>query len=449
MRMLTRLLDQAVRIGRLTLITPEGARREIGGAEPGPHVTIRVADPALDWKIPLNPQLAGAEAFMDGTLTVEDGPEGGTAYDLLELLFLNGRAFDLSPAQSALQKFDRAFRRVLQHNPIGRARKNAAHHYDLGNAFYRMWLDPDMQYSCGYFPRGDETLREAQIVKKRHIAAKMALEPGQKVLDIGCGWGGMALYLAATADVEVLGVTLAEEQLDIARERAEAAGLSDRVRFELTDYRDLSGPFDRVVSVGMLEHVGIGYLGEYFDQLRDVLAPDGVALIHSISQMGPPAATGPFLRKYIFPGGYTPTLSECAAAIETSGLWTLDAEVWRVHYAHTLRAWRERFEARRAEAEAMYDPRFARMWEFYLAACECAFAFGTSNVLQFQLGRERDAVPLHRDWIPEAAARLAAREPDAVARIEAATARVFGEAEPRPEAVETRRDPGPRAAHGG
>ncbi len=442
MRLLPRLMAQAVRRGRLELRGPDGAVQVFGGEAPGPEVAIRVTDPALDWKIPLNPQLAAAEAFMDGTLRVEDGPEGGTAYDLIQLIFVNQRAFDLSRAQVALRRLARAMRRVSQHNPVARSRRNAAHHYDLGNAFYRMWLDPDMQYSCAYFPEGTETLREAQIAKKRHIAAKLRLEPGMKVLDIGCGWGGMALYLAAACDVEVTGVTLAREQLEIARARAKAAGLEDRVRFELTDYRDVTERFDRVVSVGMLEHVGVVHLDEYFSRVRDRLTEDGVALIHTISTMTPPTATGPFLRKYIFPGGYTPALSECSAAVEKAGLWPLDVEVWRMHYGRTLHLWREAFEARRAEIEEMYDPRFARMWEFYLAGCECAFDYGQSEVLHLQIGRERDVVPLHRDYIRSASEALAAREPEAVARIEAATRRAFGEPEPA-EAAPARAAGGP------
>jgi len=438
MRILPRLLKKAIRKGRLELETPDGTRHLCGGVEPGPDVAIRITDPALDWKISLNPELKAAEAFMDGTLQVTRGPEGGTAYDLLQLFFVNKRAFDLSAGQILMRTIERRSKRFVQHNPVFRARRNAAHHYDLGNDFYRMWLDPDMQYSCGYFRDGSESLDEAQLLKKRHIAAKLALEPGQRVLDIGSGWGGMALYLAAVADVEVVGVTLAERQLEVARARAEAAGLSDRVRFELRDYRKVEERFDRVVSVGMLEHVGVGYLQTYFLKVRDCLAPDGVALIHSISSMSPPGCTGPFLSKYIFPGGYAPRLSEASLAVERSGLWNLDTEVWRHHYAPTLRAWRERFEARRGEVEAMYDARFARMWEFYLAACECSFAFGNSNVIQLQLGRKQDAVPLHRDWIGPAEAALAEREPEALARIDAATREVFGEPPPsRPEVART------------
>jgi cyclopropane-fatty-acyl-phospholipid synthase len=418
------LLRRAIHKGRLTLHGPNGFVETFGGEEEGPEVVIRITEPSLDWKIFLNPELKAAEAFMDGTLVIENGK----AIDLLSLFFKNKRAFDLSPNQIMLSRIERSFRRFMNYNPISRARKNAGHHYNLGNAFYRMWLDPDMQYSCAYFPKGDETLEEAQTKKKRHIAAKMGLKPGQKVLDIGCGWGGMALYLAAMADVEVVGVTLAEEQLKIARARAEQAGLSDKVRFELRDYREVREKYDRIVSVGMLEHVGIGHLGEYFIQVRDCLKDDGVALIHSISTKSAPGVTGPFLRKYIFPGGYSPCVSEAAAAVERSGLWLLDNEMWRVHYARTLEAWRHRFEERRADVEKMYDERFARMWEFYLAACECAFDFGSSTVFQFQLARERDAMPLHRDYIPAAARSLEAREAQMVPRIRDATARVFGEA---------------------
>jgi cyclopropane-fatty-acyl-phospholipid synthase len=421
MKLFPRMLARAIRKGRLTLRTPDGTEHVFQGAEPGPSVAIRVTDPSLDWKIVLNPELKAAEAFMDGTLVIEDGG----AFDLLELVFLNKRHFDMTPTQVFWNGIARSLRRFMQYNPVTRARRNAGHHYDNGNAFYRMWLDPDMQYSCAYFPTGSETLEEAQILKKRHIAAKMGLQPGQRVLDIGCGWGGMALYLASVADVEVLGVTLSAEQLAVAQARAKAAGLQDRVRFELRDYREVTEKFDRVVSVGMLEHVGITHLKAYFMQVRDVLKPDGVALIHSISGKSPPGITGAFLRKYIFPGGYAPSVSESMLCVERSGLWLLDMEILRVHYAHTLRHWRERFMAQREAVVAMYDERFARMWEFYLAACECAFLYGSSHVFQMQLARERDAMPLTRDYIVEEERALAARESRALRHIETATDAVF------------------------
>ncbi|MFT7390141.1 MAG: cyclopropane-fatty-acyl-phospholipid synthase [Paracoccaceae bacterium] len=427
MRLLAKLMRSAIRVGTLTVRFPDGTSDVFGGVAPGPDVMIRVTDPGLGRKLFLNPELAAAEAYMDGRLIVEDGPEGGTAADLLDLVFRNQRRFDFSPMQVALKKADIALRRFMQRNAPSASRRNVAHHYDLGNDFYRMWLDADMQYSCGYFPEGEETLEQAQTLKKRRIAAKLGLKPGMRVLDIGCGWGGLALYLAAVADVEVVGVTLSNEQLVIATARAEAAGLADRVTFQLCDYRHVEGRFDRIVSVGMLEHVGIGHLPEYFATVRRLLAPDGAALIHSISANGTPGVTGPFIRRYIFPGGYAPCLSEATLAVEKSGLWMLDVEMWRVHYGHTLREWRRRFMARRAESVAMYDERFARMWEFYLAACECAWFHGTSTLFQMQLGATRDALPLHRHWIADEEARLTLREPDALARIDAATRIAFGE----------------------
>ena len=303
---------------------------------------------------------------------------------------------------------------MAQHNSVLGARRNAAFHYDLGNAFYRLWLDRDMQYSCAYFETGQETLDEAQTAKKRHIAAKLALRPGCRVLDIGCGWGGMALYLAQVADVHVTGITLSREQLAVARARADALGLGDRVRFELRDYREVRERFDRIVSVGMLEHVGRASLGIYFRQVRDCLAPDGVALVHSIGTSAPPAATASFLQKYIFPGGYLPSLAGAFGAVGHAGLWPLDCEILRLHYAETLARWRTRFEAVRGHAVGMYDERFARMWEIYLSGCEASFRHGSTMVFQLQLGCERDAVPVTRGHMGAAEAALAAADGPAV-----------------------------------
>ncbi len=319
MKLLPKLFGKIVRNGQLTLIGPDGDRH-IAGSGGAPSVTIRITDKSLDWKIPLDPELRAAEAFMDGTLLIEDGD----IHDLLTLIFANKRQFDMSAGQIFRNGIARKLRRFMQHNPIARARANAKAHYDIGNDLFRLFLDRDMQYSCAYFPDGGESLDEAQTKKKRHIAAKLALQPGQTVLDIGCGWGGMALYLASIEDVKVVGVTLAEEQLDVARKRAHAAGLSDRVEFRLQDYRAVTDSFDRIVSVGMLEHVGVRHLREYFLNVRDRLAPNGVALIHSISTKAPPGITSSFLRKYIFPGGYAPSLSETFADIERSGLWATD-----------------------------------------------------------------------------------------------------------------------------
>ena len=410
MSLLSKLLRKAVRKGRLTVTFPDGTR-ETFGVEPGPEVAIRINDPGFARRIAANPELAAAEAFMDKALVVENPKEGTGAWELLELFFVNKRHFDLTPSQIFWRGVARGAKRFMQHNPVARARRNAQSHYDLGNDLYRLILDRHMQYSCAYYPDGEETLEEAQTRKMRHLAAKLCLKPGQRVLDIGCGWGGLALYLASVEEVEVLGVTLAEEQLKVAQARAEAMGLSHRVRFELRDYREVTETFDRVISVGMLEHVGITNLTNYHLSVRDRLAPDGLALIHSISTKAPPGVTGPFIHKYIFPGGYAPSVSEAVAAVEKSGLWITDMEVWRVHYATTLREWRRRFEANRAQIEAMYDERFGRMWEFYLAACEGVFAHGASMVYQMQLSRERDIAPLHRDYIGPEEARFAAKEP--------------------------------------
>ena len=423
MRLLPKLLRKAVRAGRITLRGPDGFEEVIGGQEPGPEVAIRITDPGLDWKIALNAELKATEAYMDGGLVVETG----TIYDLLALFFANKRHFDLTPGQIFWRGVARKMRRVAQHNPVARARRNVAHHYDMGNEFYRLWLDRDMQYSCGYWEDGAETLEGAQSAKKRHIAAKLALAPGQRVLDIGCGWGGMALYLAAIADVHVTGVTLSEEQLAVARRRAEILDLTDRVEFRLQDYREVPDTFDRIVSVGMLEHVGAHHLTSYFLSVRDRLGPNGLALIHSISTKAPPGVTGPFIRKYIFPGGYAPSLSETFAALEKSGLWPLDNEIWRVHYARTLKEWRRRFDAVRPQVVEIYDERFARMWELYLAACECAFDFGASLVFQLQIGRERDVVPLTRDYLNQAKADLAARDGNWAERISASAETAIAE----------------------
>ena len=421
MKYLSKIFRSAVRDGRLTLVGTDGKEAEFGGQGPGPEVRIRLTDPSLDWKIFLNPELKAAEAVMNGQLVVEEG----TIHDFIELFFVNKRQFDLNPSQIFWNGLSRKFRRFMQHNTVLNARKNVEHHYDLGNDFYRLWLGDDMQYSCGYFEAGTETLDEAQTAKKRHIAAKLALEPGQTVLDIGSGWGGMALYLAAVVDVKVVGVTLAEEQLKVAQARAAHMGLSDRVEFRLQDYRTVTETFDRVVSVGMLEHVGVSHLTEYYLNVRDRLAPDGVALVHSVSSKAPPGITGPFLRKYIFPGGYSPSLSEAFLAVERSGLWTLDTEIWRVHYAHTLAAWRERFAAERETVVSMYDERFAKMWEIYLSACECAFSHGASCNFQMQLGRNRDAVPLSRGYMAEAEAALLEAEKPRLELLHASTRAVL------------------------
>jgi cyclopropane-fatty-acyl-phospholipid synthase len=395
LRFLPNLLRGAIKVGAMTMIGPDGSRVDMGEPDGSDRVVIRINDPKLDWKIPLNPELHTAEAYMDGGLEVVEGD----IYDLLVLFYRNRRQFDRSATQIFWHSLSRRLRRLQQHNSLSTARAHVKHHYDLKDELFELFLDEDKQYSCAYFPTGKETLEQAQSAKRRHIIRKLNLSDGQSVLDIGCGWGGLALEIAATANVSVTGVTLSDNQARIAGERAARAGMADRVKFIVRDYREVTEKFDRVVSVGMLEHVGARNLGEYFINVRNRLGPDGVALVHSISTKSPPGITGPFIRKYIFPGGYSPSLSEIVAAVELSGLWTLDVEVWRKHYGYTLREWRRRFAANRRKAVEMYDERFARMWEFYLAACEGVFMYGSSNVVQLQLGRERDGVPLTRDYL--------------------------------------------------
>src|SRR6202795_2847347 len=365
--LLARALANVIRTGRFAVVDAAGRRHVFEGA-PGPAVAVRLHDPALHWKLLYRPRLSIPQAYMDGTLTIEEG----TLYDFLELLALNqqeGRSLVLRLGeQGALLT-----RRFLQYNPVPRARRNVAHHYDLSDQLYELFLDRDRQYSCAYFGMPEDDLDAAQESKKRHIAAKLLLQPGQKVLDIGSGWGGLALYLAGESGADVTGLTLSEEQHKVATRRAAAAGLSDRVRFHLRDYREESGRYDRIVSVGMFEHVGVVQYPTFFRRLNELLAPDGVALLHSIGRMDGPGTTNPWTRKYIFPGGYSPALSEVVPEVESARLWITDIEILRLHYAETLRAWRHRFEENRARISTLYDERFCRMWEMYLVRAELAF----------------------------------------------------------------------------
>jgi cyclopropane-fatty-acyl-phospholipid synthase len=389
------LLKTVVRDGHLTFVDPAGQRFTFGEAEAWPRAAFRVGDRETMRKIALRPRLALGEAYMDGSLTVESG----SLYDVLDLLALNAARYESSFSGRLVETFGRWTRRIQQHNPLSRARRNVAHHYDLSGRLYDLFLDRDRQYSCAYFTNNNKTLDEAQHDKKRHLASKLRLMPDLKILDIGSGWGGLALYLARVGQCEVDGVTLSSEQHKVSAERAQEAGLADRVRFYLRDYRQQTGPYDRIVSVGMFEHVGAVHYREFFAKLRELLKDDGVALLHSIGRMSPPGSTNTWLRKYIFPGGYTPALSETIAAIEREGLWITDIEILRVHYADTLREWRRRFQANRAEIAALYDERFCRMWEFYLTACEVAFRRLDQMVFQIQLTKRRDAVPLTRDYM--------------------------------------------------
>ncbi|MEJ0069992.1 MAG: cyclopropane-fatty-acyl-phospholipid synthase family protein [Pseudomonadota bacterium] len=394
------LLKQLIREGTLEIIGADGRTRHCVGTTPGLNVTIRIHDRKLERRMFWNPRLAIGEGYMEGKLTIEHG----TLYDFLDLLAINQELAKPPAILHLVDLLNYLWRRLGQINDPSRARRNVAHHYDLSSQLYELFLDTDRQYSCAYFGRDGDDLERAQLRKKQHIARKLLLEPGQRVLDIGCGWGGLAMTLAASADVEVLGITLSVEQQAVATQRAEAAGLSHKVRFELRDYRDVVGEFDRIVSVGMFEHVGLPNYGRFFEQIRKLLKPDGIAVLHSIGRSDGPGATNAWLRKYIFPGGYSPALSEVLPAVEAAKLFVTDIEVLRLHYARTLAAWRTRFTANRAAIAELYDERFCRMWEFYLIGSEIAFRRQGHMVWQMQMAREVGSVPLTRDYIYERSA---------------------------------------------
>ena len=395
---LSSMLKSFVKKGKLTVIDHLGARHTFGGLETGPDVTMQIADPKLYQGLFFNPELNMGEAYMDGRVTFP----GSDLRSFLTLFSINRGALASYPLQKALRTVSRSMKRLQQANPVGQAQKNVAHHYDLGNEFYRLFLDERMFYSCAYFREDTETLEQAQISKCRLLAAKLSLKPGQKVLDIGCGWGGLAIYLATVADVEVTGVTLSKEQHALAVERVKAAGLDRRVHIELQDYRLLDRKFDRIVSVGMFEHVGVGHYHEFFTHVNNLLTDDGVMMLHSIGKMSPPGTASPWMRKYIFPGAYSPALSEVFPAVENNSLWVTDLEFLRLHYATTLRHWYDRFDANRAKVLAMYDDKFVRMFEFYLISAEMMFRTGSQEVFHMQLSKKRDASPLSREYIIDA-----------------------------------------------
>ena len=394
MSLLVTILRKLVREGHLTLIDAVGRVHEIGVVEQ-PATVIRLHDKATERAMLLNPQLAFGEAYTDGRLTVETGGIAG----LLELLMKNlGMSFG-GGHWEWLAAARRWTKRVRQRNDPRRSRHNVAHHYDLSAGLYDLFLDSDKQYSCAFFETPDDSLEIAQQNKCRRIAAKLDLKPGQRVLDIGSGWGGLGLHLAETADVDVTGITLSEEQLKVAQDRAGRQGLSDRVRFRLEDYRKTDGKFDRIVSVGMFEHVGVTQYREYFKDIAKLLTDDGVALIHAIGRSDGPGVTNPWVAKYIFPGGYTPALSEVLPTVEQSGLMVTDIEILRLHYAMTLVEWRKRFVANWERAARLYDERFCRMWEFYLAGAEMGFRHQGLMVFQLQVAKRVDALPLVRDYM--------------------------------------------------
>jgi len=404
-RLLRILLRQFIRRGTLRVTTAGGLSFTVGDGD-APVAAVRFTSKASEAAVMLDPELKLGEAYMNGTFVVKEGTIG----DVLAIV-LGQNNTGLPPRWAQLQWLIRyANRRLQQFNRPTRAQRNIAHHYDLDGRLYSLFLDADRQYSCAYFEQANQLLDDAQLAKKRHLAAKLLIGNDTRILDIGSGWGRLALYLAGYCAARVTGITLSQEQLASARARAEEQGLSRQIEFRLQDYRDLNETFDRIVSVGMFEHVGVGFYDAYFRRCRDLLTDDGIFLLHSIGRSEGPNVTNPWVAKYIFPGGYIPALSEVLPAIERAGLLVTDIEILRLHYAETLKAWRERFLAHRDEAAKLYDARFVRMWEFYLAASEMAFREQAMMVFQIQLTKRQGIVPLMRDYITREESRLRALE---------------------------------------
>ena len=411
MALLDIFLKRAIKRGQLTLVEHDGTRKTFGTPDPAyPNVTMRFTRKGVAGEILRDPALGVAEAYMDGRLVLDEG-------DILALL-------DLATANNRWEENDSVLNASLMRRAIGnvvhridrfnmarRSKRNVAHHYDLSDRLYDLFLDADRQYSCAYYTRPDESLEQAQLDKKAHIAAKLALKPGMKVLDIGCGWGGMALYLHEKTGAEVLGITLSEEQIKVAQRRAEEAGVADKVKFQLIDYRAVEGKFDRIVSVGMFEHVGPPFYRTFFKKCRELLTDEGVMLLHTIGRTGGPGVTDEFTAKYIFPGGYIPALSEVVNATEPLRIFLTDVEVLRLHYAYTLKAWYDRTTAAKDKIVELYDERFFRMWQFYLAGSHVSFKNGGMVNFQLQFARKRDTLPITRDYMLEAERALAATAP--------------------------------------
>ena len=385
------MLRSIVREQALRIVDHKG-RSHLVGDGTAPAATVRLRSKRLEYVLALNPALALGEAYMDGLLIIEDG----NLYDFLEVLARNYGKLGKNRWLSLIERLGRGLK---QANSSARARRNVAHHYDLSDQLYDIFLDRERQYSCAYFPDVDASLEVAQQNKMRHLAAKLLLRPGLKVLDIGSGWGGLALYLARTTGADVTGVTLSAEQHKVSEARTREIGLTGQVRFLLCDYREIVGSFDRIVSVGAFEHVGKRNYGEFFTKLNQLLAEDGIAVLHSIGYSDAPAPINPFIRKYIFPGADLPSLSEVFPVVEESGLFVTDLEILRLHYAFTLLHWRQRLARRRDEVVCLYDERFYRMWEFYFALCEIGFRYRSNIVFQMQMARGMDTVPITRDYM--------------------------------------------------
>jgi cyclopropane-fatty-acyl-phospholipid synthase len=398
-RLLRFFLDRFIRRGSITFVTASGSTFTCGDGT-GKAVRVRLTTKEAERQLLLDPEMSFGEAYTDGTMLVERG-------SLADVMAIVLDQPDMAPRWAKLRWWLRYLvRNIQQFNPRGRSRNNVARHYDLDGRLYSLFLDADKQYSCAYFETPDTTLDDAQLAKKRHVTAKLLVERGHSVLDIGSGWGGLGLYLAEMTGANVTGVTLSTEQLQVSNARAGEKNLTQSAKFLLQDYRDIPGPFDRIVSVGMFEHVGVDHDDTFFRRCAELLDADGVMLLHSIGRSEGPGITNPWIAKYIFPGGYIPALSEVLPAIERAGLLVCDIEILRLHYAETLKAWRERFMARREEAVRLYDERFARMWQFYLASSEMSFRKQNLMNIQIQLTKRQGIVPMTRDYIPRGEARL-------------------------------------------
>ena len=411
-RLLHGFLDRTIRLGSLEVVDAKGEVHRFGDGT-GTRVRVRFTSPRAEMGVILYPHLKLGEEFMDGGFVVDEG----SLYDFLAVAQSNISSWAPKWWMKAGLGLRYYTRRLRQMNTPLRARRNVHTHYDLDGRLYSLFLDNDLQYSCAYFEDPGASLEEAQLAKKRHLAAKLALEPGQRVLDIGSGWGGLGLYLAERANVDVTGVTLSDEQFAVSNRRAADKGLGSRVRFLLKDYRQVTGPFDRIVSVGMFEHVGVGHYRQFFAACKKLLSKDGVIVLHSIGRFDGPGDTSPWIQKYIFPGGYIPALSEVVPAVEGSGMKVTDIEILRLHYAKTLRYWRKQFLAHRDEVKALYDERFCRMWEFYLAGAETSFQYQDMMNFQMQIAMHQEALPLTRNYMWEAEERLRAGDLRASGRV--------------------------------
>jgi len=394
MFMLLSIFRRLINVGTLRVIDPLGNIHVIEGTAE-PDLTIRYHDKGIVRRMLLNPSMALGEGYMDGRITVENGQ----VYDLLALLSMNLQENGHHSFHKFTESLDMLGRRIHQYNPAGRSKQNVAHHYDLSGELYELFLDSDLQYSCAYFEDPENDIETAQLHKKRHLMAKLLPEKGQKVLDIGSGWGGLGLYIAKHSGASVTGVTLSEEQHKVSNERARKQGMAQQAGFNLRDYRDQQGLFDRIISVGMFEHVGVGHFGQFFSQMDRLLARDGIALLHTIGRTDPPTATDPWIRKYIFPGGYIPALSEIMPKIERSGLMITDIECLGLHYAETLKQWQIRFRKNRDRVKEIYDERFCRMWEYYLSGSEVSFRYLGLTVFQIQMTKRAGIVPMTRTYI--------------------------------------------------